>query len=167
MDIFSYFRNKGIDTLDASFYRQIEVWRSWYDSNVRKFHRYKVYRGNGTSVSCTRYSLGMAKKVCEDMADLLLNERVGMTIAHEASDRFVKQVLEDNSFDELGNEYQERKSALGTAAYVVHVKDAIVGKDGFMAGGSVGINYVDSSHLSHVLAEQGCDGMHLYLPEDT
>ncbi|MCI8788632.1 MAG: phage portal protein [Lachnospiraceae bacterium] len=147
MDIFSYFRNKGIDTLDASFYRQIEVWRSWYDSNVRKFHRYKVYRGNGTSVSCTRYSLGMAKKVCEDMADLLLNERVGMTIAHEASDRFVKQVLEDNSFDELGNEYQERKSALGTAAYVVHVKDAIVGKDGFMAGGSVGINYVDASNI--------------------
>ena len=74
MDIFTYFKNKGIDTLDSNFYKQIEVWRSWYNSNVRKFHKYRVYRGNGTSVNCTRYSLGMAKKVCEDMADLLLNE---------------------------------------------------------------------------------------------
>ena len=48
MDIFAYFRNKEIDTLDKTFYRRIEVWRSWYNSNVRRFHRYKVYRGNGT-----------------------------------------------------------------------------------------------------------------------
>lgn len=147
MNIFSYFKNKGIDTLEPSFYRQIEAWRSWYRSDVRKFHRYKVYRGNGSSVSCTRYSLGMAKKVCEDMADLLLNERVGMTIGDGASDRFVKQVLEDNSFGELGNEYQEWKSALGTAAYVVYVKDAVMGEDGSMSGGSVGINYVDASNI--------------------
>lgn len=45
MDIFSYFRDKGIDTLDPAFYKQIRIWRSWYDSKVRKFHRYKVYRG--------------------------------------------------------------------------------------------------------------------------
>ena len=30
MDIFRYFKNKGIDTLDSKFYREIEVWRSWY-----------------------------------------------------------------------------------------------------------------------------------------
>ena len=119
MDIFSYFRNKGIDTLDPAFYKQIRIWRSWYDSKVRKFHRYKVYRGNGASVNCDRYTLGMAKKVCEDMADLLLNERVTITIADETTDTFVKQVLTENTWEELGNEYQEWKSALGTAAYVV------------------------------------------------
>ena len=147
MDIFSYFRNKGIDTLDPSFYRQIEVWRSWYNSNVRKFHRYKVYRGNGTSVNCTRYALGMAKKVCEDMADLLLNERVTITMADTATDEFVKKVLEDNAFEELGNEYQERKAALGTAAYVVYIRDAVPDESGYMAGGSVGINYVEASQI--------------------
>ena len=67
MDIFSYFRNKGIDTLNPTFYRQVEVWRSWYNSNVRKFHKYKVYRGNGTSVNCTRYSLGMGKAGYRDI----------------------------------------------------------------------------------------------------
>lgn len=147
MNVFHYFREKGIDTLDPAFYRQIEVWRSWYNSDVRKFHRYKVYRGKGGSVNCTRYSLGMAKKVCEDMADLLLNERVTITIADEAADVFVKKVLKANTWEELGNEFQEWKSALGTAAYVVHVRDAVVDGDGNLTGGSVGINYVEAANI--------------------
>lgn len=147
MDIFSYFRNKGIDTLSPVFYRQIEVWRSWYNSNVRKFHKYRVYRGNGTSVRCTRYSLGMAKKVCEDMADLLLNEKVTITVSDQTTDTFVKNVLESNTWEELGNEFQEWKAALGTVAYVVYIKDAVVDEAGNMTGGSVGINYVEAAHI--------------------
>lgn len=147
MDIFSYFRNKGIDTLNPTFYRQIEVWRSWYNSNVKKFHKYKVYRGNGTSVNCTRYSLEMAKKVCEDMADLLLNEKVTITVSDQTTDNFVKKVLESNTWEELGNEYQEWKSALGTVAYVVYIRDATVDEAGNMIGGSVGINYVEAAHI--------------------
>lgn len=147
MDIFSYFKNKEIDTLDPAFYRQIEVWRSWYNSNVRKFHKYKVYRGNGTSVNCTRYALGMAKKVCEDMADLLLNEKVTITVSDQTTDSFVKKVLESNTWEELGNEYQEWKSALGTVAYVVYIKDATVDEAGNMTGGSVGINYVEAANI--------------------
>lgn len=147
MDIFRYFKDRGIDTLDRKFYREIEVWRSWYNSNVKKFHRYKVYRGNGSSVNCMRYALGMAKKVCEDMADLLLNERVTITIADETTEQFVKKILEKNNWEELGNEYQERKSALGTAAYVVHIMDAAIDSSGNIAGGSVGINYVEASNI--------------------
>lgn len=147
MDIFSYFRDKGIDTVNPTYYRQIEIWRSWYNSNVKKFHKYKVYRGNGTSVNCLRHSLGMAKKVCEDMADLLLNERVTITIADQTTDAFVKGVLETNTWEELGNEFQEWKSALGTVAYVVYIKDATVDEAGNMTGGSVGINYVEAAHI--------------------
>ncbi len=147
MDIFAYFRKKEIDTLDPKFYGQIKVWRSWYNSNVRKFHKYKVYRGNGTSVNCTRYALGMAKRVCEDMADLLLNERVTITIANTATDEFVKKVLEANTFEELGNEYQEWKAALGTVAYVVHINDSVIDEDGNMKGGTVGINYVEAANI--------------------
>lgn len=147
MDIFSYFRDKGIDTVNTTYYRQIEIWRSWYNSNVKKFHKYKVYRGNGTSVNCLRHSLGMAKKVCEDMADLLLNERVTITIADQTTDAFVKGVLETNTWEELGNEFQEWKSALGTVAYVVYIKDAVVDEAGNMTGGSVGINYVEAAHI--------------------
>ena len=47
MNIFEYFKKKNIDTVDASFYRKIAEWDSWYRSNVRKFHFYRVYGGPG------------------------------------------------------------------------------------------------------------------------
>ena len=67
MNIFSYFQKIGIDTVDESFYRKIKEWTSWYNANVRKFTFYKVYTGRGTYKRCQRKTLGMAKKVCEDM----------------------------------------------------------------------------------------------------
>lgn len=147
MDIFAYFKKKEIDTLDPEFYQTIEVWRSWYNSNVQKFHRYKVYRGNGTHVNCIRYSLGMAKKVCEDMADLLLNEKVTITVEDPITDAYVKQVLDENTWGELGNEFQERKAALGTVAYVIHINGAVVDDAGNIIGGRVGINYVEAANI--------------------
>ena len=62
--------------MDKSFYRMIAVWESWYKGKVRNFTFYRVYSGQGTYSRKQRKSLGMAKKLSEDIADLLLNERV-------------------------------------------------------------------------------------------
>ena len=45
MNIFTYFKKKGIDTIDASFYSKIAMWDSWYRSDVKKCHWYRSYRG--------------------------------------------------------------------------------------------------------------------------
>lgn len=87
MDIFNYFEKKGIDTLDKSFYRMIAVWESWYKSKVKNFTFYRVYSGQGTYSRKQRKSLGMAKKLSEDIADLLLNERVQITLSDENTGR--------------------------------------------------------------------------------
>ena len=63
MNIFNYFKKAGIDTVDASFYRKIAEWVSWYKGNVRNFSFYKVYGGRGTYKRCRRKSMGMAKKL--------------------------------------------------------------------------------------------------------
>lgn len=81
MNIFTYLKKKGIDTVDSSFYTKIKLWDSWYRGNVAKFHSYRIYNGSGKHTNCRRKSLGMTKKVCEDIADLLLNEKVKNTTA--------------------------------------------------------------------------------------
>ena len=53
MNIFEYFKRKGIDTIDSTFYTKIALWDSWYRANVRRFHQYRVYRGAGSYVRCT------------------------------------------------------------------------------------------------------------------
>ena len=93
MDIFSYFQKKGIDTVDRSFYRMIALWESWYKGKVRNFTFYRIYSGKGTYSRKKRKSLGMAKKLSEDIADLLLNERVQITLSDEATGNFVEEIL--------------------------------------------------------------------------
>ena len=147
MNIFSYFQKIGIDTVDESFYRKIKEWTSWYNANVRKFTFYKVYTGRGTYKRCQRKTLGMAKKVCEDIADLLLNEKVVMTLSDADTDTFVKSVLDNNKFSVLGNSYQEKKAYTGTVAYIPYLEDADISEDGSVIAGKIGINYVDGTNI--------------------
>lgn len=155
MNIFNYFRKKGIDTVDASFYRKIDEWISWYNSNVKQFTYYKVYSGRGTCKRCRRKSMGMAKKLSEDIADLLLNERVMITLEDESTQKFVKKVLNDNHFLVTGNDYQERKAYTGTVAYIPYLYNATVQEDGTVSSGKIGINYVDAKNIFPVSWSNG------------
>ena len=149
MDIFSYFRKKGIDTVDSSFYRMIALWESWYRGKVRNFTFYRVYSGQGTYSRKKRKTLGMAKKLSEDIADLLLNERVQITLSDENTGKFVKDVLKQNRFLVLGNDYQERKAYSGTVAYIPYLYDAEADEEGRILPGTgkIGIDYVSAKDI--------------------
>lgn len=155
MNIFNYFRKKGIDTVDASFYRKIDEWISWNNSNVRNFSFYTVYGGRGTRKRCRRKSLGMAKKLSEDIADLLLNERVMITLKDEPTQKFVKDVLEKSRFSVQGNDYQERKAYTGTVAYIPYLYNMKIAEDGTVLEGKIGINYVDAKNIYPVSWNNG------------
>ena len=36
INIFTYFKKLGIDTVDSSFYSQIKKWENWYNGDVQK-----------------------------------------------------------------------------------------------------------------------------------
>ncbi|MEG2869948.1 MAG: phage portal protein [Clostridium sp.] len=90
-------------------------WIAWYQNNVKKFHRYWIYDGI-QSKRCDRYKLGMAKKVCEDWANLLLNEKV--SIKAGKFDVRLKEILEFNNFYVRANQLIEITFAMGTGAFV-------------------------------------------------
>lgn len=149
MDVKKYLNNAGYDTVDVSFYSLIRVWKNWYMGDVNKFHRYKMYNGKD-HVPCRRLSIGMAKKVSEDIADMLLNERVQITIQDPTTSEFVMGVLEDNNFSVIGNDYQERKAYTGTVAYVPYLDNIEVSEEGAVIPGDSGkvkINYVSASNI--------------------
>lgn len=147
MNIIKYLNKAGHDTVSSGFYTLIELWQSWYEGNVRKFHRYKVYNGKN-KINCRRLSLGMAKKLSEDIADLLLNERVQITIQDKNTSEFVMKVLADNNFSVMGSVYQERKAYTGTVAYVPYLDNIVVDGNGNMTGeGNVKINYVSAENI--------------------
>lgn len=150
MNIQTYLNNLGLNVLSANFYSMIALWDSWYKGSVRNVHNYRVYNGK-TRISRKRMTLQMAKKLCEDMADLLLNEKVAITISDgtEAAetDSFVHKVLNRNNFFVKGNEYQERKAACGTVAYVCQITNALVSEHGEILDGNIEINYVVAKNI--------------------
>lgn len=148
MDVIKYLQKAGYDTVQSGFYQKIKEWESWYVADVRKFHRYKVYNGKNY-IKCRRLSLGMAKKLAEDIADLLLNERVQITIQDTATHEFVMGVLAQNNFTVIGNDYQERKAYTGTVAYVPFLTDIVADEEGYLYGGQgrIGINYVAAGDI--------------------
>lgn len=148
MNIIKYLNKAGYDTLNSGFYTLIDTWKSWYMGSVRKFHRYKMWNGK-EHVTCKKLGLGMAKKVSEDIADLLLNERVQITIQDNSTSDFVMDVLNANNFFVVGNDYQERKAYTGTVAYVPYLNNIRIDGSGDILTGSgdVKINYVSAENI--------------------
>ena len=118
--------------LGSDWYKYVKVWLEWYEGKTA-FHKYIVYNGQ-SNISCTRKTLGMAKKVAEDKADLLLNEKVGIFVSPTVAaaegevqanpvQEYVDKVLKANNFWVRGNQLVELANALGTGAFVEYLED--------------------------------------------
>lgn len=125
----------GYTTIPDSFYSKVYEWKSWYQGNVKGFHNYTVQNGE-RQVKCRRYSLGMGKKLCEDWANLLMNEKVQITLEGQTEQDFIDLVLTENNFTVKANEMQELKSALGTVAYVPRVIGQEISESGDIVPGN-------------------------------
>lgn len=125
----------GYTTIPDSFYSKVYEWRSWYQGDVKGFHNYTVQNGE-RKVKCRRYSLGMGKKLCEDWANLLMNEKVQITLEGQKEQEFIDLVLTENNFTVKANEMQEMKSALGTVAYVPRVIGQEISESGDIVPGN-------------------------------
>ncbi|MCI9355251.1 MAG: phage portal protein [Firmicutes bacterium] len=158
MTIQQYLKKIGFDTVDMSFYSQIEQWQQWYQGKVKKFHNYEAYNGK-QKVMCERLSLQMAKKVCEDWANLLMNEKVTITIEGDREQQFIDTVLENNNFIVKSNESQEYKAAYGTVAYVPYMQNVeVLQNTGEVIGANIKdihINYVTGDFIFPLSWENG------------
>lgn len=113
-----YLTNKKYSTASDETYTHIDEWLEWYQGEVTKFHNYKIYNGMVTTKQ-KRYRLGMAKKICEDWANLLLNEKVSIN-AGDYEER-LNGILQANNFKVRANQLVEIAFALGTGALVEYL----------------------------------------------
>lgn len=155
MNIFEALKQRGFDSVPETFYSMIAGWKSWYDGNVKDFHHYRVYNGM-SFVRCNRYGMGMAKKVAEDWANLLMNEKVKITLEGEKEQAFVDAVFDGNNFREKASEMQELKAALGTVAYVPRIVGASFTDTGAIDNAAgIKLDYVTAPYIFPLSWENG------------
>ena len=137
-----YLTENRYRTAPDETYSHIDNWLEWYQGEVEKFHTYKIYNGM-TTTEQKRYRLGMAKKVCEDWANLMLNEKVAIKAGKYESR--LNDILQRNNFRVRGNQIVEMAFALGTAAFVEY-------RDG---DGNVVIDYIRADMIYPLTWDNG------------
>lgn len=112
-----YLKGMGFSLISNDFYDKMALWLCWYSGKVKSFHEYNQFNGK-RAVRRSRFSLGMSKKVCEDWADLLLNEKTNIRVSNKDADRFLQDTLSRNNFAVRSNRLVEITFAMGTGAFV-------------------------------------------------
>ena len=119
--------------LDPAYYGQIEIWRQWWQGEVPGVHtRTAEYAGGAKKRRLA--SLRMPKRVCEDWANLLLNDRTTFQIKDAATARYllgddeqqVGGLLRELHFWRNANALVEQAYWSGTGAFVLSAENLTV-----------------------------------------
>lgn len=100
----------------------MDQWNSWYEGNVKKFHNYYIYNGD-RKIKQKRYTMNMAKEICEDWSDIIWSEKCKISLANEQGQEEFDKLIESLNLYYIINQSIEKSGALGTCACVVSAYD--------------------------------------------
>ena len=158
-DIFNYIKQQyynnslyGLNSiygcyLSEDFRNYIELWESWYHGYNQDFHRYYYYNGY-SRIAQDMKCLNMAKKVCEDKASLLLNEKVSINLDNDNDSDTLMEVFKDNEFYVRANELIELSNAMGTGAFVEFIEDDKINIDYITARNIIPITVINGEIIN-------------------
>lgn len=112
-----FLKKQGYSTVESDYYAKIQEWEDWFKCTVDDFHKTSFFNGI-SNVTKDMKMLGMAKTVCEDFANLLMNEKVVISTGNDAQDKKLHEILKRNKFRKNANMLCELYFALGTGAFV-------------------------------------------------
>ena len=104
----------GVGEERSPYYARIAEWDSWWRGFHRPFHEFAEGTASGPPVRRQLYRMNMAKKICEDWASLLLNDRVSVTVGDECGNTFVHGIFSSSDFMTNANRLIEKAFAVGT-----------------------------------------------------
>lgn len=102
--------------------QRVSDWRSWFIGYNKSFHDYYIWNGKN-KINLKRKSLQMAKKCCEDWANILYNVNCTVSVKNQQDNERLQEVLAKNDFWLLINQAVEKSFAVGTGALVQSVID--------------------------------------------
>ena len=114
----------------ASPIDKLGLWEGWYRGKVNNFHNYKIYNGK-KYIHCKKKSMQAAKRVCEDWASLIMNEKV--QIVSKAKDKLT-DILDALDFEAKENKGIELGFALSMSAVVVDISGEMDEKGNIVNG---------------------------------
>lgn len=150
-------REYGVDRgIKGNWQANVNEWKSWYQGKVKHFHNYTIYNGK-SRIKKKKLSLQMAKKSCEDWADVLFNERVRLELGSDEATKKLFDILQKLNFWEFMNASVEQSGAVGTGAVVVSVTNIEIDENGVITNSDMEprLDYVSIDNIYPISWENG------------
>ncbi len=153
----------GDSFAESEMRRSISEWNDWYCGKDDDFHTVEVNNGVAV-VKRPMYKLKMAKKVAEDWADLLFNEKTYITVNDSVATEFLQGkdgyggVFGKNNFHAETNRLVEKAFALGTGAITVNIENAELDSIGRLQRspkGEIFLEYVGAENIFPISHKNG------------
>lgn len=154
--VIDYLNKEYKTDIKTAYYNYVRMWRDWWRGYYKPFHSYQELGVDNAPKQRELFRMNMAKRICEDWAAILLNEKTQLNIDDNASSEFIQGaedaqgtggVLGANNFWAEGNELVEKAFGYGTGAFVLRAENAMVNSRGAIvpdAECKPGIEYVDA-----------------------
>lgn len=162
----NYLNKKFGISISTEYYTNIRNWRCWWEGYVKEVHSYREKGVNGEPRIRELYRLGMAKRITEDWASLLLNEKTmikaedkntALWLLGDDTEQGTGGVLGANNFWAEGNELLEKAFAYGTGAFVARADGATVNSKGAVIPNTeckAAIEYIDALSIIPLSVEK-------------
>lgn len=118
-EIINWLNNNFGYNISTDYYNNISVWKDWWKGFHEPFHRITFENGEKRK-SRDMYIMKMAKKVCEDWASILINDKTFVKVDDEYSEKFIVGdtdnggVFGSNNFWDQANDLMEKMMYSGT-----------------------------------------------------
>lgn len=161
--IINWLNNQFGYTIPTDYYSKIDVWKDWWRGFHEPFHRI-VYENGEKRKTRDMYTMKMAKKVCEDWAAILINDKTDVKIDDEDTQRFLSGDTENggvfgsNNFWDQSNDLMEKMMYSGTCAIVIRLKNAAVSTEGRFIPSSdtrCDLNYLEADKIIPLTIDNG------------
>ena len=123
-------------TVNAKFYSRIKVWEAWWKGFHKPFHRIRYETADGKPKFRDMYTMKMAKKITEDWASLLINDKTKIVLGDQHSSEWLQGenelggILGLSNFWDQANDLMERMMWSGTCAILPKLVNAAVDGQG-------------------------------------
>lgn len=152
--------------IEGHYYSYIDTWRQWWRGYYPDFHLVRYTGQDGNPHTRERYRLRMPKRLCEDWASLLLNDKTTVTVDDEASANWLCGGVDSQQTGGLlgaldfwpnANRLVELAFRSGTGAFVLSACDVST-QDGRLVatpGASLALDYLPAECILPVTVQHG------------
>lgn len=154
-NIFDYLESHHGVRASREYYAHVEEWHDWMRGLHKPFHEFSENGAGGFPVKRELFRLNMAKKICEDWASLIFNERTFVQSTDNATSIWLTGqdglhgfLEESGLFARLGT-FTEKVFGLGTGAAILRI-DGAVTEDGYLRPSpcaTLRVDLVDARHI--------------------